>query len=355
MEKMKLDRELFDEFLKILEQNKIQLTIKPDEMFKWATEEMGPIGYLMFGITYECQLECPHCCMGHYKKEKHRELTTEEIKDVLDQAAKPFMIDFFGGEPTLRPDLMELIKYATTKSLYVFCDTNGIKVTKDYAKQLKDNGLEILNVSVDSPIQEKHDKLRGKGSFEKAVGAIKNAHEVGLKSLLSTYITKENLANGEFEAIIQLAKDIGAVGVRYLLPTPAGRWLWNVDVKLTREEEKKVSKITGKHYPFLHRDFWFQNQRSSQCRGMSNRWYMYISPYGDVQPCCFMPLKFGNVREEPLKKIVGRMWNHEIFDHPCIKKECPMLSDDFRKKYINQVKGTKLPFNMCQPPIIKIE
>ena len=350
-----MNMEEFNEWIKFLELSGVQLTLNPDKIYKWLTKERGPIGYLMFGITYECQLQCPHCCMGHYQKEQHRELTTEEIKDVLDQAAKPFLIDFFGGEPTLRQDLMELIRYAATKSLYVFCDTNGIKVTKDYARQLKDNGLEILNVSIDSPIQEKHDKLRGKGSFEKAVGAIKNAREVGLKSLLSTYVTKENLANGEFEAIIQFGKDIGASGVRYLFPTPAGRWLWNLEVRLSREEEKEVARITRQNYPFLHRDFWLQTQKSTQCRGMSAKYYMYVSPYGDVQPCCFMPLKFGNVREEPLKDIVDRMWHHEMFDHECINKECPMLSDAFRKKYINQVKGTKLPFDMCKRPEIRVK
>jgi len=344
-ERFTQDREKWEEY-------KIPLSYDQPSMEKWFNEERGGVSgradvfYLMFGITYNCQLKCPHCCVGNYENEPPRELTTDEIKDILDQSNKAFVINFFGGEPTLRSDLMELIKYASERSVYVFCDTNGIKITKDYAKQLRDSGLELLYVSIDSPIPAKHDELRGmKGLFNKAVQGIKNALEVRLKCALSTYITKENLANGEFEDVIKLAKNLGANGVRYLLPTATGRWLHNPEVKLTREEERKVRKIVD--FPYVCRDFYFQTQSSSQCRGLSDNVYFYISPYGDVMPCCFMPLTFGNVREEPLKEILDRMWSHTMFSESWVKKECPMLNEEFRRKYIYIIPpGTKLPFKM---------
>ena len=134
----------------------------------------------------------------------------------------------------------------------LFRSTNGIKITKEYAKELKDSGLEILYVSIDSPVPEKHDELRGmKGLFNTAVQGIKDALEVGLNCQLSTYITKENLANGDFERVIQLARDLGATGVRYLLPTPTGRWLYKLDVMLTPEEQKKVRKIAEFPYKIV--------------------------------------------------------------------------------------------------------
>ncbi|MFX1444792.1 MAG: radical SAM/SPASM domain-containing protein [Promethearchaeota archaeon] len=331
----------------------VPLSFDQEKMIKWYTHERGgarggaDVFYLMFGITYNCQLKCPHCCVGNYENEPPRELTTEEIKDVLDQSAKAFAINFFGGEPTLREDLMELIKYASERSVYVFCDTNGIKITKDYARQLKDNGLEILYVSIDSPHPEIHDELRGmKGLFDIATQGIKNALEVGLNCQLSTYITKENLANGNFERVIQLARDLNATGVRYLLPTPTGRWLYKLDVMLTPEEKKKVRKIAK--FPYVVRDFYFQNQTSSQCAGMSGHAYFYISPYGDVMPCCFIPLTFGNIREEPLKTILERMWGHGMFSEDWVNRECPMLNAEYRKKYIDSIpSGTKLPFRIC--------
>ncbi len=349
---METEDERFSGENNLWEDFKIPLTYDQESMQKWFNEERGgfrggaDVFYLMFGITYNCQLNCPHCCVGNYENEPSRELTTDEIKNVLDQSAKAFVINYFGGEPTTRPDLMELIKYASERSVYVFCDTNGIKITKDYAKQLKNSGLELLYVSIDSPIPEKHDELRGmKGLFDKAVQGIRNALDVQLKCALSTYITKETLANGEFENTIKLAKDLGANGLRYLLPTATGRWLYNPEVKLTREEERKVRKIVD--FPFICRDFYFQNQGTSQCRGMSDNVYFYISPYGDVMPCCFIPITFGNVREEQLKTILERMWDHKMFSEDWVHKECPMLNEEFRKKYIDTIQpNTKLPYKI---------
>jgi MoaA/NifB/PqqE/SkfB family radical SAM enzyme len=349
---MEIEDERFSEDDNLWEEYKIPLTYNQEDITKWFNEERGGVKgradvfYLMFGITYNCQLKCPHCCVGNYENEPNRELTTAEIKDVLDQSTKAFVVNFFGGEPTMRSDLMEIIKYASERSVYVFCDTNGLKISRDYANQLKENGLEMLYVSIDSHIPEKHDELRGvKGTFEKAVQGIRNALDARLKCALSTYITKENLANGEFEKVIQLAKDLGANGVRYLLPTPAGRWLYHPEVALTHEEERTVRKIVD--FPYVCRDFYFQTQSSSQCRGVADGLYFYISPYGDVQPCCFMPLTFGNVREEPLKIILEKMWENPMFCEDWAKKECPMLNKEFRKKYIDSIPSNiKLPFKM---------
>lgn len=326
--------------------SKVPLTVDPAKMVKWFNEEAGPVYYLMFGITYECQCNCRHCCTGNYIKEKQRDLTTEEIKSVLDQAAKPMVVNFFGGEPTLRSDLMELIKYAAERSMFVFTDTNGIVVTKDYAQQLKDNGLELLYVSIDSPVPKLHDQYRGyKGCFERAVGAIKNALDVGLKCVISTYMTKESLANGDFEKVIEMSKEMGTHGVRYLLPTPAGKWLHETDVMLTPEEKEQVWALTD--FPYVCRDFYFQTQLSSQCAGVAGKAYIYISPYGDVQPCCFMPLSFGNIREEPLKTILDKMFNHPMYKHECMSKQCPMIDPDFRQKYIDIIPDdAKLPFRI---------
>ena len=125
--------DLLNYFGQWLVNDDIPIAFNQEELLRWFVRERGPIFYLMFGITYECQLKCKHCCTGNYIKEKNRELTTKEIKDVLDQASKPLVVNFFGGEPTLRPDLMELINYASKKAMFIFLDTNGINITKNFA------------------------------------------------------------------------------------------------------------------------------------------------------------------------------------------------------------------------------
>ena len=60
-----------------------------------------------------------------------------------------------------------------------------------------------------------------------------------------------------------------------------------------------------------------------------------------------MPLSFGNIREEPVKTIFERMWKHPIYSEPCISEECPMLSDEFREKYIDTIPvDADLPFKV---------
>jgi MoaA/NifB/PqqE/SkfB family radical SAM enzyme len=183
------------------------------------------------------------------------------------------------------------------------------------------------------------------GCFEKAIQGVKNALDAGLKCAISTYVTRENLRNGEFEDLIGLGRELGVTGVRYQLPTPSGRWLHNVDVTLTPEEEEDLRNLVD--FPSVYRDFHFQNQDSSQCRGMADKQYAYISPLGEIQPCSFMPLSFGNIREEPVKTILERMWKHPMFGERCVSEACPMLSDEFRRKYIEPIPGdAELPFKM---------
>ena len=75
--------------------------------------------------------------------------------------------------------------------------------------------------------------------------------------------------------------------------------------------------------------------------------YLYISPYGEVQPCCFIPLSFGNIRDEPVSAILDRMWNHPMYKHKCLRTECPMLNAAFRRDFIDTIPpGTKLPFRL---------
>ena len=100
-------------------------------------------------------------------------------------------------------------------------------------------------------------------------------------------------------------------------------------------------------FPFACRAFFFQNQASSQCIGLTDNVYFYISLYSEVQPCCFIPIAFGNVRDEPLKTILERMWSHPMLNERCLQKECPMLNREFREKYIDVIlPDVKLPFRI---------
>ena len=117
-------------------------------------------------------------------------------------------------------------------------------------------------------------------------------------------------------------------------------------MKLTPKEEERLRELVD--FPSVYRDFHFQNQASSQCRGIASGQYAYISPLGEIQPCSFMPLSFGNIREEPVKTIFERYVEaSHLQSNPVISEECPMLSDEFRGKYIDTIPvDADLPFKV---------
>jgi MoaA/NifB/PqqE/SkfB family radical SAM enzyme len=172
-------------------------------------------------ITKRCNFNCPGCSSASptytkkFYKDKLAELTTEEIKRVINQVSlfKPF-IYFNGGEPTLRDDLSELIKYAKEKKLVCALTTNGSMLNKRFLGKLLDTKLDFLSVSIDGQ-KEFHDKIRGfPGAFDRAVGGIKEL--IKLKKdrkityphiRIASIIYPNKIENAKF--IVSLANELG--------------------------------------------------------------------------------------------------------------------------------------------------
>jgi len=300
--------------------------------------------FLMFGITYNCQANCIHCCIKDYIKENEKELTTEETKNVLTQAKNLnlMFVDWFGGEPILREDIIELVKYSHNLGFYNFLETNGFGISKDKLIELKKAGLDTLFLSLESTDAKTNDKFKGlKNCYKNAIQCLKNSVEIGLGCIISTCTTRENIISGEIKKIIQLAKELKVDGVRLILPISSGKWLHSEEVMLTVKEEKKLEKLID--YPFV---FWESIYKYNIKDCASKGKYFYISPFGDVQPCPVVPFSFGNIREESLKNILERMWSHQMFKEG-FGKTCMMLDHEFRKKYINKIpSNVKLPIRI---------
>jgi len=299
-------------------------------------------------LTYACQCQCKHCGVSLFVKKNDVLLSTEEIKlKVLDRL-KDCGIDvayFFGGEPTVHKDFVELVRYSTQKGLYTRADTNGIKLTdKDFAKQVKDAGITFFLVSLDSIKPEIHDRFRGiPGSWEKAVQAIKNCVEIGISVGISTVVTKQSLKYKDTEKIIRLGKDLGVFKIRLLTPMMVGRWT-NQDIKLTPEEIKEFKALLEPNFVFWEE--WCDGTVPFVCASVT-RWVVAISAYGDVQPCCYIPVSFGNVREEDLKTIIDKMWQTSYFkiDKENINRcDCPMNTPKMRDRLLKLYEGkTQFP------------
>ena len=323
----------------------IKLAIKLGEIlqvlkiYKWINKDsniklqiffnnLDPRFTVMIGLTYFCQCNCPHCGMALYKKDKKSELTTNSWLEAIGGLSlkKARRVLFFGGEPLLRKDILRLIAGAKKKRLETVLDTNGYLLTAKMVKNLKKAGLDIIHVSIDSANPETHNALRGRENiFEKATEGIKNCLKEKISScILSTYATKENIKNGDLEKIISLGEKLKVGAIRILSPIASGKWLNKEEIRLNGEEKKQIKNFIKKTSAFLEEE---------NCVSI-NKKLVYISPYGEVQPCCYIPLIFGNIKEEPLEKILEKMWRHPMFK---IKtRECLMNSEEFRKKYLEK-------------------
>lgn len=291
---------------------------------------MMPIDTVLIAVTYACQCDCVHCGAALSRDAKRKELTQPEIEGLIEECTrlKARSVAFFGGEPLLRKDLVQLIGFAHERGFCTNVDTNGYLLTKALAGRLKQAGLDIVGVSIDASVPEVHDALRGlKGLHARAVEGIRHCKEVGIACYVSTYATHENVEGGDLLRVIELARVERADWIRVCAPFAAGKWLACTDKRLTPDERRVVEKIADADPDFV------VLEDHEACPAMK-RTLVYVSAYGDVQPCCYVPVTVGNVRDEPLSDIVARLDRHPMYERFGGLTSCPMNSDSFRREYI---------------------
>jgi len=293
---------------------------------------------VMIGLTYECQCSCKYCCSGLYAKEKKKELTTEEIKSLIDSISHfPFavvLVSFFGGEPLIRKDVFDLIKYAATKGLFVELETNGILLSLENVKRLKVAGLHHLFVRIEHSDSEFHDQISSfKECFKKAIEGIKHCVTERLSCSISTIAMKEKIYNGQIKKIIELGKKLKVTSLRILYPTLAGKWLDENEKILSKAEERTVRELLNPDFVYLESSYVCTREMNRICPSKQKKMF-YISCYGEVLPCPFVPLIFGNIRHKKISEILEKMWLNPFLNYTDCS-ECLMHDVKFRNTYID--------------------
>ena len=132
-------------------------------------------------VTYRCNERCVHCYLDH---DDHGEMTTDEIKGVLDQLAEAgvFFLTFSGGEVFLRRDFFELVEHARRLMFNVKIKTNAVMIHEEEARKIRELGIDTIQISVYSHRPEVHDAItKLPHSFERTVKAIRFLREQGLR------------------------------------------------------------------------------------------------------------------------------------------------------------------------------
>lgn len=181
--------------------------------------------YLAWETTLKCNARCVHCYSASGPEvTSPDELSTEEARRIIDDLADSglLILAFSGGEPFLRPDLLQLVEHAAKRGLVVNVATNGATITPARAKQLREAGVSSMTVSLDAANPVAHDAFRARrGLFDRAIRAIRLLVDEGLRVVVSFTPTAVNHTEGP--AVVELAFELGAAGVNMSEYVPAGR------------------------------------------------------------------------------------------------------------------------------------
>lgn len=159
--------------------------------------------------AWHCNQKCLHCYAAGQPLGETAELSTEEWKTVLARlrAANIPQVTFTGGEPTLRGDLVELVRAA--EWFVTRLNTNGRLLTPALCRELYEASLDSVQVTLYAADAETHNALVGAPGFDDTVQGIRSAVEAGLIVSINTPLC--NL-NRDYDATLRFAHSLG---VRY--------------------------------------------------------------------------------------------------------------------------------------------
>lgn len=298
----------------------IQNILAVDEPINIFTKQMyaertAPISMYLC-ITNKCPNNCLYCSAKNRAAEK--ELTKEEwIKVIgeLQDMSVP-IIGITGGEPLIREDIFDIIRAIDSRSTSILF-TSGFNLSYEKAKKLKDSGLFGIGISLDSYDKEKHNKNRNsENAFDYALEALINANKSGLYTMAQTVILKENIDEEKLFRLFKLAKDNGAHEVKILEPILSGNLLTEKqlnNVFYSESDREKLIRIQHKAnkrsaLPKITTFAYTESEAKFGC-GAGNQ-HSYISDSGELYPCDFVPMSFGNVKEESIKSLWIEMKNY---------------------------------------------
>jgi radical SAM protein with 4Fe4S-binding SPASM domain len=270
--------------------------------------EKRKLAWAVVEVTNACNLNCLWCYANNgYKSGIRREhMPKERLDRLLGILSRSGIrqVTFSGGEPTLYPHLVYAVKKAKGLGLVVHMNTNGYLLTKKLAFKLKKLGLSQVQVNIDSLKWDAHDEVRGrKGSFIRAVRALKNAKAAGMTCVSQTVLTKRN--ENEILDIFKTARGMGIQRCRVwdMLPTGCGENANDMiptDYIETLKKLAEFAKSTGAKRiesgdPLFPKDYDAGiDIHGGFCAAVSGG-FVTISVGGDVYPCATQRVPVYNI------------------------------------------------------------
>jgi PqqA peptide cyclase len=300
---------------------------------------------LIAELTHRCPLHCVYCSNPLELKARGVELSTEAWTRVLGEAAEAgvLQVDFTGGEPLARPDLVELVQAARTAGLYVSLITSGLPLDERRLAELVKAGLDHFQLSFQGLREDAASEIAGTRALEQKRQVVEwvRAHRVALT--LNFVIHRQNL--DQLEEMLAFGEESGASRMEFAHVQYYGWAFANRERLLPSREqvERSISvlqqteaRLRGKvRVEYVVPDYYAKYPKA--CMGGWGRKLVLITPNGDVLPChaaqVIPGLRFGNVQSQTLREIwdssdaFQRFRGEDWMKEPC--RTCDRRTQDF--------------------------
>ena len=300
---------------------------------------------LLTELTYRCPLHCPYCS-NPMAMAAGAELTTGEWHRVFREAAALGVLQagLSGGEPLVRRDLAEIVRGAREAKLYTNLITSGVGLDEARAGELRDAGLDSVQLSFQSDEAGLADEIAGTRAHQRKLEAAAAVRVAGISLSLNFVIHRRNI--DRLPQMIALAEMLGAGRIE-LANVQFYGWAFRNRAALlpTRDQVARAreiaaaaqARLAGQIDTFYILPDYYETRPKPCLNGWGQR-YLTVNPIGDVLPCptassAIPDLRLENVRARSLDWIwresesFNRFRGTEWMPEPC--QSCPQREIDF--------------------------
>jgi MoaA/NifB/PqqE/SkfB family radical SAM enzyme len=301
--------------------------------------EKLPCTVALVSVTSACTYRCQHC---YQRFDNGRDVDLEKLKSAVkylqDSGVAFFNIE--GGEPFMTFDRLLAICRTIDARSEIWVNSTGYGMTKEKLLELKNTQLTAIMFSLHSHQEDRVNAFMGNDqAWQTMVQAIALCHELEIPIAFNSCLPLADFYNGNFELLMQQAKDFGGILVQIIKPKPSGGWLESGVEKYSQEDFALIRQKVNMYnlhkkysdFPAISAQVIEEDPELFGCTaGGTDR--VYLNAKGDVQPCEFFNVTFGNIMEEDFAVIFQRMRAAFAVPQTCII--CEQFALDIRKLYL---------------------
>ena len=313
-------------------------------------EKKMPCVSVLVSVTSGCRYNCSHCYQKLDKgKDVDIDILVDAVKKLQNMGTAFFNIE--GGEPFLTYERLKKVCQSIDDRAEIWINSTGDGMTLEKLEELKKLNVSAIMFSLHSHEPESFNKFLGSPTaWDTMEKAIFMCHKAGISVAFNSCLMKDDFYNGNFEKIMDTAKDFDASIIQIIKPKPSGGWLSNDELDFSEEDLSHAKAKMNLYnqdekysdYPSISGQIIEESPEVFGCTaGGTDRFY--INAKGDVQPCEFLNISFGNIADEPFEIIFDRM--REVFEGgggECML--CEKCSGMINKVYVEN-KLTTLPLS----------